>query len=342
MVAYNCNYNLAFAEKAYKEDVMVQYTIFVEVESIAKEDEMVQDSIIAKLRSRKPGSSKEEISSGHSMKTRNSKARPSKAVNVCSVVDEPSKVLQTGVALGFDFFEREQELESVLPRREEEDELRLNEIRVRVESEGASGGLISLWNEDLFSVEACITSKRCIILVEELRVLKKKVIFCNVYASNVEIERKDLWDYLVNVQNSLPLPWCIGKDFNSVLNVSERKGDGCYMGSILNFNAFVLKARVVDILLEGGSFTWSNNRERASWARLDCFLLSPEFLSWYPSLLQRSFPRSLLDHNVICIGERQEDWGPKPFCFFNGWLEDKALMNEAIEGWKDCFKGGGF
>ncbi|KAK3228505.1 hypothetical protein Dsin_000386 [Dipteronia sinensis] len=86
----------------------------------------------------------------------------------------------------------------------------------------------------------------------------------------------------------------------------------------------------------GSPFTWSNYRDKASWARLDCFLLSLEILLWYPNLLQYGLSRSLSDHNVILIGEKDVEWGPKPFRFFNGWLEDKELMKEAIRGWNGC------
>ncbi|KAK2663521.1 hypothetical protein Ddye_002095 [Dipteronia dyeriana] len=46
--------------------------------------------------------------------------------------------------------------------------------------------------------------------------------------------------------------------------------------------------------------------------------------------------RFLSDYNAILIGEKCVDWGPKMFCFFNGWLEDKELMKEAMKGWKRC------
>ncbi|KAK3213080.1 hypothetical protein Dsin_017786 [Dipteronia sinensis] len=162
------------------------------------------------------------------------------------------------------------------------------------------------------------------------------MVFCNVYRANVEAEWKELWDYLVGVQNSFSLPWCFGGDFNMVLDPSEKKGESCNMVSIRNFNSFVLQSKVVDIPLSGITFTWSNNREKALWARLDRFLISSEILLWFLSLSQNSLPRSLSDHNAIVIGERKKDWGLSPFRFCNGWLKEKVLMHEALEGWKVC------
>lgn len=211
-----------------------------------------------------------------------------------------------------------------------------------MEAEGLAGGLITLWNDDLFKVKACVPSKRSIILIGELVGINKEIAFCNVYAANVESERQEMWKYLVDAQNCLPIPWCFGGDFNTVLDPSERKGKGCVSGSIRNFNEFVLEAKVVDLPMVGMPFTWTNNRESAAWARLDRFLISPEILLWFPHLVQRGALRSLSDHNAVMLGEKLVDWGPKPFRFFNGWMEDKGLMSEAIKGWKGSVVEGSY
>ena len=61
---------------------------------------------------------------------------------------------------------------------------------VGVDSIGRAGGLIVLWNEVNFEVWSCITNNRCIILEGELQNPKRSMVFCNVYAANVEQERK--------------------------------------------------------------------------------------------------------------------------------------------------------
>ena len=205
-----------------------------------------------------------------------------------------------------------------------------------MESQGSAGGVISLWNEDHFSVMANINNSRCIIIAGQLLKIKKCMVFCNVYAANTEKDHKELWNFILQAQNSLHFPWCIGGDFNTVLNPSERRGSVCNMGSIKNFNSFILQAKVVDLPIRGSRFTWSNNREEASWAHLDRFLLSPEFFSWFLNLLQTTIPRTVSDHCAITLGEPREDWGPSPFRIYNSWLEDGDLMNQAKEGWQGC------
>ena len=126
---------------------------------------------------------------------------------------------------------------------------------IGMEDDGVTGGLISLWNEDQFTVKVCIINKQYVVLISELTVVRNDVAFCNIYASNFENERKELWSSITNAQKSFLIPWCIGGDFNSVLNPSERVGVGCNMSLVKNFNAFVLEAKVVDLPLQRSPFT---------------------------------------------------------------------------------------
>ncbi|KAK2639075.1 hypothetical protein Ddye_026870 [Dipteronia dyeriana] len=93
---------------------------------------------------------------------------------------------------------------------------------VGADSEGASGGLITLWKEDSFLVKACIYSRSCIILAGDLVSLNKEVVLCNIYAPSVAKERRELWDFILQAQMSFLIPRVIGGDFNTVLVHSER------------------------------------------------------------------------------------------------------------------------
>ncbi|KAK2642442.1 hypothetical protein Ddye_024205 [Dipteronia dyeriana] len=103
--------------------------------------------------------------------------------------------------------------------------------------------------------------KRCIILMGELVNLKQDAVFCNVYDPNFETERVKMLEHLIDTQAVLPLPWCIGGDFNSVLDLAKRRGGVCNISFIRNFGEFIRKTKVVDIPTQGTFFTWSNNRE---------------------------------------------------------------------------------
>jgi endonuclease/exonuclease/phosphatase family metal-dependent hydrolase len=72
----------------------------------------------------------------------------------------------------------------------------------------------------------------------------------------------------------------------------------------------------MDLLLAGGSFTWSNNQENPSWSRLDRFLISPDWEVKFPGL-QKRHPRLCSDHFSILLDCGGIHWGPRPFKFEN-------------------------
>ncbi|KAK8640185.1 hypothetical protein V6N13_007944 [Hibiscus sabdariffa] len=68
-------------------------------------------------------------------------------------------------------------------------------------------------------------------------------------------------------------------------------------------------------------------REPPSLSRLDRFLISPEILSLWPNVVHEILSKSISDHNPIAINYHDIDWGPKPFRWFNHWLEDKKIVD---------------
>jgi hypothetical protein len=57
------------------------------------------------------------------------------------------------------------------------------------------------------------------------------------------------------------------------------------------FSNFISEQGLMDLLLAGGSFTWSNN---SSWSRLDRFLVSPDWEAIYPGLFQKRVHKPLV------------------------------------------------
>ncbi|KAK2662620.1 hypothetical protein Ddye_001194 [Dipteronia dyeriana] len=170
---------------------------------------------------------------------------------------------------------------------------------VAVDSFSASGGLLTLCNEEAFVVTDCIINDHCIIVASFLSQFKNEVIFCNVYAANQEDDRKALWLYILNGQSSLPRIWVIGGGFNMVLEHNKRLGGLESISSMRNFKNFIDMTGVVDLPL------------------------------------QKGLCRSLSDHNPILLGEAEKNWGPKPFRFLNSWLECKEMMGNVRDTWKN-------
>ena len=100
--------------------------------------------------------------------------------------------------------------------------------------------------------------------------------FTRVYGPNSVKERRLLWEELFGLSSWWNVPWCVGGDFNVVRFPSKRVGSTVYIVAMREFFYFILEKGLIDLPLEGGTFTWSNSREVESKARLDKFLFSAD------------------------------------------------------------------
>ena len=50
-------------------------------------------------------------------------------------------------------------------------------------------------------------------------------------------------------------------------------------------------------------------------------------------MLQKVLPKSISDHNAILLVENEVNWGPRPFKFFNHWMEMKGFQEMLLEAW---------
>ncbi|XVF49611.1 hypothetical protein PTKIN_Ptkin04bG0027100 [Pterospermum kingtungense] len=71
------------------------------------------------------------------------------------------------------------------------------------------------------------------------------------------------------------------------------------------FSDFIEGCSLVDLPLVGGTFTWCSNRSPPSFCRLDRFLVAVEFLEVFQGLVQNLLPRSLSDHNIISLENKE-------------------------------------
>ena len=108
------------------------------------------------------------------------------------------------------------------------------------------------------------------------------------------------------------LPWCVGGDFNAICFPFERLGAENFTQGVYSFSDFISINGLMDIPLEGGSYTWSNS---LSGSRIDRFLFSSEWEEHYPNIHKKRLVRVLSDHFPISLEGSDICKGRKPFLF---------------------------
>ena len=71
-------------------------------------------------------------------------------------------------------------------------------------------------------------------------------------------ERRFLWEELFSLSSWWNVPWCMGGDFNVVRFPSKLSGSIVFTVAMCEFFDFTSEQGLIDLPLEGGSFTWSN------------------------------------------------------------------------------------
>lgn len=146
-----------------------------------------------------------------------------------------------------------------------------------------------------------------------------------------------MWEELFGLANWWDVPWCVRGDFNVVRFPSERLGANQFTPAMNDFFEFIFSLGLMDIPLEGGKFTWSNNRTTPAMSRIDLFLFSGDWEDRYSTVIQKRLPKLLSDHFPILLECGKFLRGKRPFRFENMWLKAEGF-DEMVCGWWEAYQ----
>uniref|UniRef100_A0A2N9G4U0 Reverse transcriptase domain-containing protein n=1 Tax=Fagus sylvatica TaxID=28930 RepID=A0A2N9G4U0_FAGSY len=158
-------------------------------------------------------------------------------------------------------------------------------------------------------------------------------VFSRVYGPQVDGERGFFWDELAGINSWWGVPWCVGGDFNVVRFLSERSRAASFSPAMVGFSDFISNLGLLDPPLEGGSFTWSNNRGNPSMSRIDRFLFTTDWDGCFSLIWQKRLCRLLSDHSPIMLDCGDGHWGRRLFRFENMWLKAEGFLEKVGNWW---------
>ncbi|XP_028122360.1 uncharacterized protein LOC114319534 [Camellia sinensis] len=179
-----------------------------------------------------------------------------------------------------------------------------------VDAEGLAGGLLCIWDPDVFQVKECCSNRRFILLSSTL-FHQFNCVIINIYAPNDVGSKGKLWNCLLKLEEEFPDPWCLGGDFNEIRQIGERRECSRRDRGMNEFNEFIDKCEVSELPLLGRRFTWCNSFVGKKWSKIDRVLVDPKWLEVFKLKLW-GLPRLVSDHCPLLMMEDERDWGPKP------------------------------
>ncbi|GKD47907.1 RNA-directed DNA polymerase, eukaryota [Tanacetum coccineum] len=200
-------------------------------------------------------------------------------------------------------------------------------------SVGCSGGILCMWNPNMFVKEQVSTCDYFVALMGTWAPTSFKLLIISVYAPQELNERRDLWDYLRTIIDRWEGDTVIMGDFNEVRSEHERFGSTFNRQGAIAFNNFISSACLIDLPLEGYAFTWAH-KSASKMSKLDRYLISEGVLDLFPHLSALCLDRHLSDHRPILMRETNYDYGPSPFRFFHSWFAMEGFNSFVETTWK--------
>nr|GEX11713.1 RNA-directed DNA polymerase, eukaryota [Tanacetum cinerariifolium] len=142
-------------------------------------------------------------------------------------------------------------------------------------SVGCSGGILYMWNPNMFVKEQVSTCDYFVALIGTWSPTSSKLLIIFIYAPQELNERRDLWNYLCKFIDRWEGDTVIMGDFNEVCSEHERFGFTFNRQGAIAFNNFISSVCLIDLSLKGYAFPWAH-KSASKISELDRYLISED------------------------------------------------------------------
>nr|GFA38096.1 RNA-directed DNA polymerase, eukaryota [Tanacetum cinerariifolium] len=195
-----------------------------------------------------------------------------------------------------------------------------------------SGGILCVWEETIFKKENVSMSDNFIAIYGTWLPTSTKILIVAIYAPQSPVLKRTLWEYISGLINRWNGETVVLGDFNEVRSEEERFGSIFNQSCVRDFNCFISSYCLVDVKMEGFSFTWVHPSAKKM-SKLDRFLVSDGIILGFPGITAVCLDRHLSDRRPILLNKIHTDFGPTPFRTFHSWFSREGFDAMVEQAW---------
>ncbi|XP_021975175.1 uncharacterized protein LOC110870296 [Helianthus annuus] len=195
-----------------------------------------------------------------------------------------------------------------------------------VASAGRSGGLLSLWDPKVFAMREVSKFSNCLLVSGNIKGSGVSNHMLNVYAPQNVVAKRGLWAEIGELIGDGDVLWMVAGDFNSVRSEGERRNSIFNASEANEFNDFIDNTNLHEYSLKGRRFTFVVGEKLS---RIDRIFVNWNFFMEWPSAEYVALEMNKSDHSPLVLKTVYRNFGPKPFRFYNSWL-DREDFGEVV------------
>ncbi|XP_022030902.1 uncharacterized protein LOC110931837 [Helianthus annuus] len=125
-----------------------------------------------------------------------------------------------------------------------------------VPSSGRSGGLLSIWDSQVFTMERVVKNNNWLLVSGTVKGKSSLFHFLNVYSPQNLVSKRALWREICSLIGEGNGRWIVAGDFNSVRCAEDRRNSVFNVGEANEFNDFIDESNLHEYSLKGRRFTF--------------------------------------------------------------------------------------
>ena len=204
---------------------------------------------------------------------------------------------------------------------------------VCIPSNGASGGLVIIWNSAVFSGTIVAQESFAVVINFVSTMSNDSWNLVNVYGPCTEPRRSEFVNWLYNLDIQDNEDWLLMGDFNFYRYSDSRNRQGANLSDINIFNDIINHLGLIELPIKVRSYTWSNMQQNPLLVQLDWFFTSLNWTIKFPNTVVNPLARPVSDHIPCVVSINTKIPKSSIFRFENYWLRQPGFMELVDNVW---------